>query len=193
MASSLSVECVHHLLGFVDCGKTLTVCERVATLWRQAIHLADQQLWRHMCDRHNIWQTGTRSRGRLPWKTLYKQRLCLECCQPAAVILNGEKRSLFPTFPLCYACLKTNPKNKDSFPRVNRNLHGTDDLLHFKLVLENYQNDIVTERKQKAKKRAAAAAVAGGGGAGRGGGVTRGRGGRGRGRGGGGTYITWRV
>ena len=79
------------ILGFLDAAELVTATRTCAAL---RPHGEEDGLWRAVCDEHGFKQRcATRTRGKLPWRAVYAQNLCAECCAPGSVVLNVEAHS----------------------------------------------------------------------------------------------------
>lgn len=94
------------ILGFLD-ASGLVAASRTCMALRP--HGDEDGLWRELCEAHGFKQrcaTRTRTRGKLPWRTVYVQNLCAECHAPGSVVLNLEARKsrAAELLALCDSC-----------------------------------------------------------------------------------------
>eukprot|EP01052_Picozoa_sp_SAG31_P049406 SAG31_NODE_10805_length_1095_cov_1.363454_1_plen_93_part_10 len=69
-------------------GLALARAPQVCREWRAAEEQWREKLWKQLCSRHGMQQTGTLRRGWVSWKLLYISLCCVECVTPAAYVLN---------------------------------------------------------------------------------------------------------
>ncbi|CEL92967.1 unnamed protein product [Vitrella brassicaformis CCMP3155] len=117
---ALSPECAYTVMSYLGCGRALAACEQVSGVWQEASLFADQHLWKQLCERHHIKQTGTRTRGRLGWKELYVKHTCVECAEPATRVFSAQHASGDTKVPLCKTCAAKDFRQPRNFPRVSK-------------------------------------------------------------------------
>lgn len=91
---------------FLD-GRDFLRLESVARSVRACV--VDERAWEGLCRASAIRQTGTRSRGRQPWRCVYAAAACLNCGRAPNYTMNsscgGGGGRANATFALCEPCM----------------------------------------------------------------------------------------
>ena len=119
---------------------------------------SEWDVWKNICSRNGIAQRSTRTRGRVRWKDLLRQNLCLECRDPGHFIIGRFMDASRYDLCICTKCYKTivnmstwGVRKRDALPRARQRMQEENRPLDFRFW--DFLNCIPYGKKKKRKRR----------------------------------------
>ena len=135
-----------HLAG----GRALLCLEAAAR------NIVSDRCWEALCSSCGYQQTGSRRRGRRPWKAVYLHHACVNCAAVAMYTLNsncGSGRSFNVTFALCERCMAAGHELRGLQARMTNDQHQYQAMVHRVLAARRtiFEEAAARKRQRKAK------------------------------------------